>query len=108
MKTINREDLAARLEGRERPTLVEALPEKYFQQWHLPNAVNINHDQVRQRAPELLPNKQAAIVVYCASATCQNSHMAANQLEAMGYTDVTVYQGGKEEWEKAQLPVTTA
>lgn len=108
MKTINREDLAARLEGRERPTLVEALPEKYFKQWHLPNAVNINHDQVRQRAPELLPNKQAAIVVYCASATCQNSHMAANQLEAMGYTDVTVYQGGKEEWEKAQLPVTTA
>ncbi|MDI5986591.1 rhodanese-like domain-containing protein [Halomonas sp. M4R5S39] len=108
MKTINREELAARLEGREHPILVEALPEKYFRQWHLPNAVNINHDQVRQRAPELLPNKHAAIVVYCASATCQNSDMVANQLEAMGYTDVAVYKGGKAEWEEAQLPVATA
>lgn len=108
MKTINREELAVRLESRERPILVEALPEKYFRQWHLPNAVNINHDQVKKRAPELLPNKQAAIVVYCASATCQNSDMVANQLEAMGYTDVAVYKGGKAEWEEARLPVATA
>ncbi|PAU75532.1 rhodanese-like domain-containing protein [Halomonas salipaludis] len=107
MKTINREDLAAHLEGQEQPILIEALPEKYFRQWHLPNAVNINHDQVRQLAPELLPNKQAMIVVYCASATCRNSDMVANQLEAMGYTDVAIYKGGKAEWEEAQLPVAT-
>lgn len=108
MKTINREDLAARLESRERPILVEALPEKYYRQWHLPNAVNINHDQVKQRALELLPDKHAEIVVYCASATCQNSDMVANQLGALGYTDVAVYKGGKAEWEEAQLPVATA
>lgn len=108
MKTISRETLAARLDGPAPPTLVEALPEKYFRQWHLPNAVNINHDEVRQRAPELLPDKHAEIVVYCASATCQNSHMVANQLGALGYTNVAVYQGGKAEWEEAQLPVATA
>ncbi|TFH88571.1 rhodanese-like domain-containing protein [Billgrantia azerbaijanica] len=108
MKTISRDDLARRLESRERPILVEALPEKYFRQWHLPNAVNINHDQVKERAPALLPNKQAEIVVYCASATCQNSEMVANQLSAQGYANVAVYKGGKAEWEAAQLPVATA
>ncbi|MFC3284567.1 rhodanese-like domain-containing protein [Litchfieldella rifensis] len=107
MKTIDREALTARLDGPERPTLVEALPEKYFRQWHLPNAVNINHDEVKQRAPELLPDKNAEIVVYCASETCQNSHMVANQLTAMGYTNVAVYQGGKADWEAAQLPAAT-
>ncbi|WP_332107657.1 hypothetical protein [Billgrantia diversa] len=34
--------------------------------------------------------------------------MVANQLEAMGYTNVAVYQGGKADWEEAQLPVATA
>lgn len=105
MKTIDRETLAARLAGSDQPTLVEALPEKYFRDWHLPNAVNINHDQVRQRAAELLPDKHAEVVVYCASATCRNSDLAARQLTALGYTDVAVYKGGKAEWEAAGLPV---
>lgn len=108
MKTISRDALAARLDGPNRPTLVEALPERYYRQWHLPNAVNINHDQVALRAHELLPDKSAAIVVYCASDTCRNSDTVANQLDAMGYVDVAVYKGGKADWEAAGLPVQTA
>lgn len=108
MKTISREALVARLNGPNQPTLVEALPEKYFRQWHLPNAININHDQVKQLASDLLPDKDAELVVYCASETCQNSHMVANQLVALGYNDVSVYKGGKADWEAAQMPTETA
>jgi rhodanese-related sulfurtransferase len=36
---------------------------------HLPNAINIPPDRVAQLAPEMLPNKSADIVVYCASPT---------------------------------------
>lgn len=108
MKTITREDLSARLDGPARPILVEALPERYFRQWHLPNAIHLNHDEVRRRATSVLPDKYAEIVVYCASETCQNSHMAANQLVALGYTDVAVYRGGKADWEAGGLPVEAA
>lgn len=108
MKTISRDALAARLDGPKPPTLVEALPERYYRQWHLPNAVNINHDQVAQRAHELLPDRRAEIVVYCASDTCRNSDMVASQLDAMGYADVAVYKGGKADWEAAGLPVQAA
>jgi rhodanese-related sulfurtransferase len=100
MKLIDRSTLQHRLGT---ATLVEALPEKYWRDWHLPGARNLPHDQVRQLAPALLPDKSAEIVVYCASPTCQNSHIAARVLEQMGYANVSVYPGVKLDWEEAGL-----
>ena len=102
---IDRTELLRRLAGAVRPTLVEALPEKYYRDWHLPGALHLPHTQVRELAPALLPDRSAGIVVYCASATCQNSHIAAGVLGQLGYTDVVVYGGGKQDWSEAGLPV---
>ena len=101
MKTISRESLSARLNSANPPVLIEALPAKYFQQWHLPDAININVDQVKDLAPGSLPDKEADIVVYCASDTCSNSDQVAVQLTALGYRNVQVYKGGKADWEAA-------
>lgn len=84
--------------------LVEALPEKYFRDWHLPGAKHLPHDQVKALAPALLPDDQAEIVTYCASETCQNSHNAANILSQLGYSNVAVYGGGKKAWQESGLP----
>ena len=46
-------------------TVVEALGPQYYEQAHLPGAINIPHTEVRQLAPALLPDKDADIVVYC-------------------------------------------
>ena len=102
MKLIDRSNLQQRLG---KATLVEALPEKYWRDWHLPGAKHLPHDQVRQLAPDVLPDLDAEIVVYCASSTCQNSHIAAKLLEQMGYANVAVYAGGKQDWQAAGLPV---
>ena len=48
-----------------------------------------------------MPDKAAEVVVYCASATCQNSHIAARILEQAGYASVAVYAGGKQDWSEA-------
>lgn len=104
-KSIDRTQLQARLAAAPRPVLVEALPRKYFDDWHLPNARHVPHDEVRALAPSVLPDMNAEIVVYCASDTCQNSHIAARVLEQIGYTDVSVYAGGKQDWSDAGLPV---
>jgi rhodanese-related sulfurtransferase len=101
MKTIDRNALQQRLH---RVTLAEALPEKYWRDWHLPGAKHLPHDLVRQLAPAVLPDKDAEIVVYCAGETCQNSHIAARVLEQLGYTKVSVYVGGKRDWQEAGLP----
>ena len=86
-------------------TVVEALPPMYFSQEHLPGAINLPHDQVRDQAPRLLPDRGASIVTYCANTSCQNSGIAATTLIAMGYTDVREYVEGKQDWIEAGLPV---
>jgi rhodanese-related sulfurtransferase len=105
--TIAREDLVARILSGNPPVLLEALPERYFAQKHLPGALHFPHDQVAELAPRIVPDRSTPIVVYCASRTCQNSHIAAQRLAQLGYVDVAVYAGGKQDWEEAGLRFET-
>jgi rhodanese-related sulfurtransferase len=62
---ITREELKAKLDREEDFFLVDTMPNRYYRHSHLPGAVNLPADQVRERAPELLPAKDVEIVVYC-------------------------------------------
>jgi rhodanese-related sulfurtransferase len=63
--TISRDELKAKIDRGDSFTLVEALPEAKYQSGHLPGAINLPPDKVRQLAPTLLPDKSAEVVVYC-------------------------------------------
>lgn len=104
-RTITLDELRAELDSDTPPTLVEALGPMYYEDGHLPGAVNIPHDEVDRLAPTELTDRSAAIVVYCASGPCQNSGIAARRLEQLGYTDVRDYHEGKAEWTAAGLPL---
>ena len=65
--TISREALKDKLDRGDDFILVETLSEKQYQHTHLPSALNLPPDRVRELAPEVLPNKGADIVVYCGS-----------------------------------------
>jgi rhodanese-related sulfurtransferase len=103
IRSITREEIARHLEAKTPMILVEALPEKYYRDGHLPGAINLPHDRVRELAAARLPNRDAFVVVYCANTPCQNSGIAARTLEAMGYTDVAEYVEGKQDWVDAGL-----
>lgn len=105
MRQISREDLRDKLIMGEALTLVEALPEKYWKDSHLPGALQIDYKEVTEKAHSLLPDKEAEIIVYCASTECQNSSLAAYTLEDLGYTNVHEYVEGKKHWREAGLPV---
>ena len=53
----------------------------------------------------LIPDKSGQIVVYCASADCQNSHIADESLRKLGYANVYAYSEGKKGWKEAGLPL---
>jgi len=67
VSTISREDLKAKLDRGDDFVLLETLPEEQYRNTHLPKAVNLPPDRVRELAPELLPTKDSDIVVYCGS-----------------------------------------
>ena len=52
--TITREQIKDKLDKQVPMTIVEALPQKYFDDKHLPGALNIPHDEIRDRASDLL------------------------------------------------------
>ena len=66
-ETISREDLKAKLDRGDDFVLVETLSEEQYQHAHLPSAVNLPPDRVRELATGLLPGRDAEIVVYCGS-----------------------------------------
>jgi rhodanese-related sulfurtransferase len=100
--TISRDELKAGLDAGT-ITAVDALPESYYRQRHLPGAVNLVADDVAARADELLPDKAAAIVTYCSNEACQNSTQVAAKLERLGYTNVGKYAVGIQDWHEAGL-----
>jgi len=103
MRTIDRETLKSLID-RNAVTVAEALPLEHYRKAHLPGALHLPHDAVATLAPSLLPDKRAAIVVYCANAACKNSGIAAATLETLGYGDVRVYVEGKQDWIAAGHP----
>ena len=54
---------------------------------------------------DVLPDKDAFVVVYCANTPCQNSVVASRRLVELGYTNVHEYVEGKQDWIEAGLPV---
>jgi rhodanese-related sulfurtransferase len=102
---ISETELAASLASDSPPIVAEILGPQYFASGHLPGALNLPLDGLVENAARLLPDKTAAIVVYCSSNTCQNSHIAERKLRGLGYQNVRVFAGGKAAWKDAGRPL---
>ena len=100
---ISRTELAARLAAGEAIVLVEALGAAFFADGHLPGAINLPISKVESLAPQLIPETDATVVVYC-SGFDDCAETVSDSLGRLGYTDVRVYEGGKNDWIEHGLP----
>ena len=107
MRTVTRGELQELLDD-STVVLLEALPANYFDSAHLPGAKNLPLERLDALAPELVPDKATPVVTYCAGPSCPNSKTAAERLQALGYTNVRAYEGGKEDWADAGLPLESS
>jgi rhodanese-related sulfurtransferase len=65
--TISTKDLKSKLDKKKQGiTVVETLAPERYREAHIPGALNIPPDKIKELAPQLLPNKDAEIVTYCA------------------------------------------
>jgi Rhodanese-like domain len=65
-RAISTKDLKSKLDQKQ-VTVVETLAPERYREAHIPAALNIPPEQIRELAPQLLPNKNAEIVTYCAN-----------------------------------------
>ncbi|MEV6634682.1 rhodanese-like domain-containing protein [Actinoplanes sp. NPDC051470] len=89
-------------------TVVDALPAHAYANRHLPSAVNLTAEDAAARAPSVLPDRAADIVVYSTDAHCTRGPDLAAALEQLGYTNISVYTEGIQPWADAGLPVEHA
>ena len=85
--------------------IAEVLPIRYWESGHLPTAINMPLDAIDQTVKAAGWTKTDEVVLYCASVTCQNSHIAARKLVEMGFENVRVYGAGKADWKDSGLPL---
>jgi rhodanese-related sulfurtransferase len=102
---ISRESLCQKIERGDDFVLVDALPPLAYAASHLPGAMSLPPDFDTDRARRRLPDRDTAIVVYCASETCDSSLVVADRLMELGYRNVLHYAGGKRDWIEAGLPL---
>ena len=64
-RTISTQDLKAKLDRKDPIKVVETLAQERYREAHIPGALNIPPEKIKELAPRLLPNKDAEIVTYC-------------------------------------------
>jgi rhodanese-related sulfurtransferase len=64
-RTVSTEDLKAKLDRKDPVNVVETLAPECYREAHIPGALNIPPERIKELAPQLLPNRDAEIITYC-------------------------------------------
>jgi rhodanese-related sulfurtransferase len=73
---------------------------------HVPGALNVAHDQVEARLPELASYKAKDVVVYCRSG--RRSDLALEVLKANGFERLWHLEGDILAWQAQNRPIETS
>ncbi|TAM09028.1 MAG: ArsR family transcriptional regulator [Nevskiaceae bacterium] len=101
LEPVSREELLARLKDGA-VTVLDVRPEDEYALGHLPRAVNLPLDRLRQRLADLDPAQP--VVAYCRGPYCVLSFEAVALLREHGY-EARRLQDGYPQWKAAGLPV---
>jgi molybdopterin/thiamine biosynthesis adenylyltransferase/rhodanese-related sulfurtransferase len=86
--------------------LVDTREPHEYQEAHLENGKLVPPGLLADEIAAAAPDKSARTILYCRSGN--RSYKAAEQLEALGYTDVASMAGGILAWQEQGLPVVAA
>jgi rhodanese-related sulfurtransferase len=64
-RTISTKELKGKLDRNESIKVVETLAPERYREAHIPGALNIPPDKIKELAPQVLPNQNVEIVTYC-------------------------------------------
>ena len=91
--------------------ILDARPSVFFENGHVPGALNLARDDFahdyRRLAGVLQSAHDKPIIVYCSGGDCHDSRLVANALLSLGFSNVSVFTGGWEAWSAAGLPAST-
>jgi len=85
--------------------LVDIREESEWDKGHITNAIYIGKGVIERDIEKKIDNTEAEIILYCGGGF--RSALAADNLQKMGYSNVSSMDGGYSGWVKAGYPTET-
>ena len=92
---ITAEEAKQIMDSEEGYIILDVRTQEEFDQGHIPGATQISHEEIAEKAEEVLTDKEQLILVYCRSG--RRSKIAAEALAELGYTNIKEF-GGIIDW----------
>ena len=92
---ITAEEAKQIMDSEEGYIILDVRTQEEYDQGHIPGAIVISHEEIAEKAEEVLTDKDQLILVYCRSG--RRSKIAAEALAELGYTDIKEF-GGIIDW----------
>lgn len=96
-------DVQSRMARGEVMHFVDVREDHEFAKDHAKGACHLGKGIIERDIETMIPEKQAAIVLYCGGGF--RSVLAADALQQMGYTNVVSMDGGIKAWREAGYPL---
>ena len=75
--------------------ILDVRTQEEYDEGHIPGAIVISHEEIEEKAGQVLTDQDQLILVYCRSG--RRSKLAAEALAALGYTNIREF-GGIIDW----------
>ena len=75
--------------------ILDTRTQEEYDESHIPGAIVISHQEILEKAEDVLTDKDQLILVYCRSG--RRSKLAAQDLQKLGYTNIKEF-GGILDW----------
>lgn len=92
---ISQDEAKRIIDLKENYILIDVREQEEYNEGHIKGAILIPYTEIESKAPEMLPDKNKRILVYCRSG--RRSKIAAQMLAELGYTNVLEF-GGIIDW----------
>mgnify|MGYP002517944219 CR=1 FL=1 len=93
--TITAEEAKQIMDSEEGYIILDVREQDEYDAGHIPGAILISHEEIAEKAEEVLTDKDQLILVYCRSG--RRSKIAAEALVELGYTNIKEF-GGIIDW----------
>ena len=92
---ITAEEAKQIMDSEEGYIILDARTQEEYDEGHIPGAIVISHEEIAEKAEDVLTDKDQLILVYCRSG--RRSKIAAEALLELGYTNIKEF-GGIIDW----------
>ena len=92
---ITVEEVKRIMDSEEGYIILDVRTQEEYDQGHIPGAIVISHEEITEKAEDVLTDKDQLILVYCRSG--RRSKIASEALVELGYTNIKEF-GGIIDW----------